>query len=305
MDDVERLRCLEILHTTPGSLKTALAGLPKKLLAWSPAPGKWSILEIVCHMRDMEREAYLTRYRRIFAEDTPSLPDIDGDALSLERDYRSQKLAEVVRDWKALRKETLKTLKAARGAALERAGIHEGVGRLTIADYLRRHAFGNDEAHLSQIDAIKRRHGLLSRLEASPAQLAEALKGLPDEVLRKRPASGKWSILENACHLRDFERLAPQRYTKIAFSDRPTLWTMNNDRVAEALRYGEADAAEVVKEFKRRRGDTLTLLRALPDAAWRRTGLHPKRGELTIEQLATLLARHDENHIGKIGELRT
>jgi uncharacterized damage-inducible protein DinB len=300
MDDAERLRCIEILHTTPEKLRVALARVPKKLLAWAPAPGKWSILEIVCHMRDMEREAYLARYRRILAEDTPSLADLDGDAISLERDYRSQRLAEVVRDWKALRKETLKALRAARGAALERAGVHEGVGRLTIADYLHRHAHGNDEAHLGQIEAIKRRFAILARLEAAPTRLAEAVKGLSDEALRKRPPSGKWSILENVCHLRDFERLASERYTKIAFSERPKLWMMNNDRVAEALKYAEADAGAVVKEFKRRRGETLALLRALPDAAWRRTGIHPKRGELTIEQLATLLADHDENHIGKI-----
>jgi hypothetical protein len=305
MDDAERLRCLEILHTTPEKLRAALGGISKKLLTWSPAPGKWSILEIVCHMRDMEREAYLARYRRLLAEDNPSLPGIDGDALSLERDYRTQKLTEVVREWKVLRKESLKALKATRGPALERAGIHEGLGRMTVADYLRRHAIGNDEAHLSQIDAIKRRHAILTRLEAGPARFAEAVKGLSDEALRKRPVSGKWSILENACHLRDFERLAPERYSKIAFSDQPKLWMMNNDRVAEALKYGEADGAEVVKEFKRRRGDTLTLLRALPDAAWRRTGLHPKRGELTIEQLASLLADHDENHIGKMKALRS
>src|SRR5271154_3331616 len=98
VDEQERKHCLEILRSTPARLKAVLKGVPKAVLLWTPAPGKWSILEIVCHLRDMERDAYLARYRRILAEDTPSLPDIDGDTLSLENDYRAQKVAEVVRD---------------------------------------------------------------------------------------------------------------------------------------------------------------------------------------------------------------
>ncbi len=99
MDDQERDRYLATLAATPARLKEALAGVPKKLLLWTPAPGKWSIQEIVCHMRDMEREAYLERYRRMLAEDNPKLPDVDGDRYAIEKGYRSMKLGEVVRDW--------------------------------------------------------------------------------------------------------------------------------------------------------------------------------------------------------------
>jgi DinB superfamily len=57
MDEHERRAHVETLRATPARLRTALAGLPLKLLLWTPAPGKWSIQEIVCHMRDMERDA--------------------------------------------------------------------------------------------------------------------------------------------------------------------------------------------------------------------------------------------------------
>ncbi len=90
----------------------------------------------------------------------------------------------------------------------------------------------------------------------------------------------------------------------MAFSDKPAFWMLANDRAAGQLKYAESDPAAVVKEFRRLREDTLLLLRALPDAAWRRTGLHPKRGELTVEQLAEVLAGHDDSHLGKIRELK-
>ena len=89
-----------------------------------------------------------------------------------------------------LRRETLRLLRKVEGRQWARAGVHETAGRLTMEDFLRRHAVGNDEAHLGQIEAIKRRFALLERLAGAPAALAAALKGVADDVLRRRPAPG-------------------------------------------------------------------------------------------------------------------
>jgi hypothetical protein len=300
----ERRRLLDILQATPATLKAALKGVPRKLLLWRPAPGKWSILEIVCHMRDMEREAYLARYQRILAEDEPSLPDIEGEALAIERDYRSQSLATVLRDWTSLRKQNLRLLKGVKGAAWQRVGVHATGGRLAVEDFLRRHALGNDEAHLGQIDAIKRRHGILQRLAAAPKLLADAVKGVGAEAARRRAADGKWSILENVCHLRDIEFVYAARFARMPWQDKPAFWMLDNDKAARELRYAQQDLGRALKEFAARRADTLQLLRALPHAAWQRTGLHPIRGEMTIEALADFVSLHDGRHIDRIRGLR-
>ena len=303
MDEDERQRYVEILRATPAKLKGALKGVPKAVLLFTPAPGKWSILEIVCHLRDMERDAYLGRYQRILAEDTPRLPDIDGDVYSLENDYRSQKLGEALREWSRLRRECLRLLSSVKREQWDRASVHETAGRLTLADLARRHAVGNDEAHLGQIEAIKRRHAVLERLAGAPALLQKAIKAFSPEALRRAPQPAKWSALEIACHLRDIDRLYAERVSKAAFSERPSFWMMDNARVSERLKYGEADPAAVLKEHRRRREGLVSLLRALPHAAWQRTGLHPKRGELTIEQLADVIAAHDDNHLSQIEAL--
>lgn len=303
MDEHERRRYLEILKATPSALRAALKGVPKAVATWPPAPGKWSILEIVCHLRDMEREAYLERYRRILEETEPVLPDIEGEAYALEGDYRAQRLSEVLRDWARLRRECLRRLGGVKRDQWDRSGIHSTAGRLTLADLLRRHAVGNDEAHLGQIAAAKRRHALLEKLAATPARLAKALKAFSAEALRRAPQPGKWSAIEVACHMRDIDRLYAERVTKMAFSERPAFWMMDNARVSEKLRYKEADPAAVLKEERRRREDLVSLLRALPHPLWQRTGLHPKRGELTIEALGELIAGHDESHLRQIEAL--
>jgi hypothetical protein len=295
---------LEVLRGTPARLKAALKGVPRKLALWTPAPGKWSIHEIVCHMRDMERDAYLARFRRILAEPNPTLADVDGDVYALERDYRSSKLPEVLRDWRRLRKEVLALLKTVKGEAWERIGTHETAGPLSMAGFVHRLARGNDDTHLAQIEAIKEKFDLLGRLESAPKALKAATGGMADEALRRRPEAGKWSMLEIACHLRDVERVFVERFTKMAHQERPGFWMMDNDRVAGALRYGDARLGDVLKEHARLRGDTLTLLRALPSPAWTRTGLHPKRGEVTITQLARVLADHDRSHLDRIRSLR-
>ncbi len=304
MQDDERGRLIETLQATPARLKAALKGVPKKRLLWRPAPGKWSMLEIVCHLRDMEREAYLGRYRRILAEDEPRLPDLDGDVIAIERDYRAQSFSGVLRDWLAARRESLKLLKGVKGAAWQRAGVHETAGRLSMEDFLRRHAVGNDEAHLGQIEAIQRRHAILERLAAGPKALQQAVAGLGADAARRRPADGKWSVLENACHLRDIEFVYVGRFARMPWVERPAFWMLDNDKAAALLRYAEQDLARVVKEFGARRADTLQLLRALPHAAWQRSGLHPTRGELTLEQLAAFLADHDQRHIERIRAIR-
>ncbi len=302
MTDLERAALLHIVAGTPARLKTALKGVPKKLLLWTPGPGKWSILEIVAHLRDMERDAYLTRYRRILAEDNPALPDLDGDVIAIRDDYRRLKLSELMRDWLRLRKECLKLLKSVKGPRWERTGTHETAGPLSMDDLLRRHAMGNDEAHLGQIEGIKKRAVAFEALEASPKQLADLTRKLDDGVLRRRPAPDRWSALEVVCHLRDVEKLWVDRIVKVAFSDRPAFYALDFEALVSKNGYNTQDLATALKEFARLRADTVCLLRALPASHWKRLGIHPKRGEISIERIVEIMIGHDKGHFEQIAK---
>lgn len=300
MTDLERSALIQILAGTPARLKGALKGVPKKLLLWSPGPGKWSILEIVAHMRDMERDAYIARYHRILAEDNPTLPDIDGDLLALTGDYRNLKLADVLRDWMKLRKECLRLLKSVKGARWERVGTHEFAGPLTIDGLLRRQAMGNDEAHLEQIEGILKRAAAFEALEPAPRRLADMTKKLDDALLRRKPAPDKWSALEVVCHLRDVEQRWAERLVRIAFSDRPSFLPFDVNALAATRRYNEQDPGAALKDFARLREDNLRLLRVLPASQWNRAGVHAKYGELTVHRIVDMIINHDRGHFEQI-----
>ena len=302
MTDLERAALLNIVAETPARLKAAVKGVPKKLLLQTPGPGKWSIVEIVAHMRDMERDAYLARYHRILTEDNPILPDIDGDVLAIRSDYRGMNLSELMRDWLKLRKECLRLLKSVKGARWERSGTHETAGPLSMDTLLRRHAMGNDEAHLAQIGDIKMRAALFEALESSPRKLSDLTKKLDDALLRKKPAPDRWSALEVICHLRDVERLWADRLVKTAFSDRPLFSILDVNDLAARNRYNEQNPAAALKEFARLREDNLRLLRVLPASQWNRVGLHPKYGEMTIHRIVEIITGHDRGHFEQIGK---
>ncbi len=85
-----KYRDMVTLLTTPAVLDTLSRNMPADLWKKSPAPGEWSITEIFCHLRDVDREVYCPRIQRIIQEDNPFLPGLDTDAWAQERNYAAQ-----------------------------------------------------------------------------------------------------------------------------------------------------------------------------------------------------------------------
>ena len=143
----------------------ALAAMPRRLaeIAASIAPAQWttraqdgnfSLQEHACHLRDIEIEGYRARIERMLAEATPYLPDLDGDRLARERNYPSQDLRAAERAFAETRATLVLQLAALMPEERRRAGILEGVGRITLADLaatMRQH----DREHLAELAALR------------------------------------------------------------------------------------------------------------------------------------------------------
>src|SRR5438045_4553257 len=100
MDKREKDRLLNNLRSLPNELTDLLTDLDDEMLRWRPIPNKWSIKEIVCHLRDMERLAYLARYQKIVSEDHPYLENVDQNRLAYENDYINQNTEEALEEFK-------------------------------------------------------------------------------------------------------------------------------------------------------------------------------------------------------------
>src|SRR4029453_7238994 len=93
---------LKSLEQTPAAVERALNQLPADALRVSDQD-EFSPLENVCHLRDIEIEGYGERIKRIIEEDKPSLPDLDGARLAVERNYNSQQVGEALEAFRAAR----------------------------------------------------------------------------------------------------------------------------------------------------------------------------------------------------------
>jgi len=156
MDQRDKDRILWNLKSLPQELDDLLSGLDEDTLRWRPIPTKWSIKEIMCHLRDMEREAYLARYNRIISEDNPAMPNVDQDRLAREGDYINQDARAALDEFKKLRAETVRTLESVPPEKWSRAGFHETDGPMTVEQLVLRQIKGNDLNHLVQMKDIVR-----------------------------------------------------------------------------------------------------------------------------------------------------
>lgn len=156
MDQRDKDRIIWNLRSLPNELDDLLNGLDEETLRWRPIPNKWSFKEIMCHLRDMEREAYLARYTRMLTEENPTLPNVDQDRIAFETDYISQDANAALAEFKKLRAETIRTLDGAPVEAWSRGGTHEADGPMTIEQLVLRQIKGNDLNHLVQMKDIVR-----------------------------------------------------------------------------------------------------------------------------------------------------
>lgn len=141
----------------------------------------------------------------------------------------------------------------------------------------------------------------LARLERTAEELIAALRGQTEAVLARRPDATNWAAKEVVCHLRDTEELFANRFELILAMDEPKLPGFGPpDRWAEDRQYLRNDAQEALVAFRRRREETLTLLRKLGPEQWQRGGVHTTRGRITLDSFLALMASHDDNHLDQL-----
>jgi uncharacterized damage-inducible protein DinB len=145
---------------------------------------------------------------------------------------------------------------------------------------------------------------IVERLRLTPQRLAEAVRGLPPELLTRKP-EGKWSIQENAGHLFDLESLWDLRLddydagaTELHAAD------LENRKTHEAA-HNDRAISEILADFSAARARIVERLARMTPADFARTALHPRlRQPMSVTDLCFFVAEHDDHHLRTIEELR-
>jgi hypothetical protein len=144
----------------------------------------------------------------------------------------------------------------------------------------------------------------LDVLPRTPARLRDAVEGMDDDALQRPEAPGKWSVVAVVQHLADSELIFGYRIRLTVAHDRPAIPGYDQDLWATNLGYADARLEDALADFEALRTLNLRFLRALPEAAWERAGLHAERGEESVRKLTRLMAGHDLVHLRQIARIR-
>lgn len=143
---------IERLQQMPDFVLAAMAAVGRDRLRFKLSPEDFSLLEHACHLRDLEREGYLVRIRRMMSEPDPALEPFDGAAVAAARDYMAQDPVAAAKDFAAARRELTGLLAPLTDADLARTGTFDGKP-VRLADVLAM-IVEHDREHREEIEAV-------------------------------------------------------------------------------------------------------------------------------------------------------
>ena len=149
LSNVEGKDPLQVLGATAERLRAIVRDTPREALRRRPAPDKWSAVEIIAHLADVEIVASW-RMRSILAHDGVPIQPFDQDEWVTNLRYAATDPAESVELFEAARTANLRLLRRVDPERLENHGMHPERGRETVAHLIRLFA-GHDLNHLAQL----------------------------------------------------------------------------------------------------------------------------------------------------------
>jgi hypothetical protein len=143
---------MKILAATPAKLRRLISARPRRVLARSPAPGKWSIAQIVAHLADTEI-VFAYRLRMILSRDGTEIQAFDQAKWAEVVQYERVNTEDALTVFAAVRRTNLALLKRITPAQREQFGMHQERGKETV-EHLGRMNAGHDLNHLGQVERI-------------------------------------------------------------------------------------------------------------------------------------------------------
>jgi hypothetical protein len=147
---------LTVAAATPAKIVSLIRGLRPRQLTARPAPGKWSIQEIILHLADTEM-VMGCRARWIAFEERPTLVPFDQEKWAACRAREKEALAETLERFRLLRRSQLRLIRQASPKDFRRTGFHPERGVVTLRVQLETLA-GHDLNHLAQIRRLAAQH---------------------------------------------------------------------------------------------------------------------------------------------------
>lgn len=127
-----------------------VAGVPAEQARWRPAEDAWSLLEVIGHLGDEERQDFRVRLDLILHDPAAAWPPIDPKGWVTEHRYNERDLAEAVQGFLAARAASLAWLRGLAAPDWD-ATVHTLWGWSTTAGDMLAAWAAHDVLHMRQL----------------------------------------------------------------------------------------------------------------------------------------------------------
>lgn len=141
-----------VLRATPAALQATVTRLGQDAVNTQPAPGKWSVRELLCHIADCE-VAWAWRLRQTYGSDKPLLQPFDQDPWARAYDGVQYTTETALATFTALRTWNLALIETFSEADKARPAHHPEIGDLSLW-HIVEIAAGHDLHHLRALDKL-------------------------------------------------------------------------------------------------------------------------------------------------------
>ena len=135
-------------------VKALVAGMPPDEAQFRPTPEAWSVLEVICHLYDEEREDFRQRLDIILHRPDQPWPPIDPAGWVTARNYQARDLAEMLDGFLAERAKSLVWLQGLSTPNWDAKYVTR-FGPITAGDMFAAWV-AHDNLHLRQLVELKR-----------------------------------------------------------------------------------------------------------------------------------------------------
>jgi hypothetical protein len=144
---------------------------------------------------------------------------------------------------------------------------------------------------------------VIEALERAPQLVVPLVREVPPSLLKRRPAPGKWSAHEHACHLSRVDRLYLDRLEQILADPRAVITPYDPGRDEADDVFLRMDLGRSLERYVQDRQILVARLRDLPQEAWARTAEHGEYSHYSVFIMFRHVALHDLFHAYRIEEL--
>ena len=143
------------------------------------------------------------------------------------------------------------------------------------------------------------------RLEKARTELFEAIGGLTEEQMRRRPGPGRWSVAEVMAHLPVWERQVLRQADSLRqMAGQSVVFPSGAEREEAAGRGRRLPPPGIVHDLVAARWETLTFLERLGARDLDRSGQRREQEIPTVARILTTIAEYEEEQASRIRRLR-